>query len=184
MINLIIAGIGGQGINSLAKVLAETCIASSFECQFTVHKGGAQSLGSVYAEFRINKGPLPVLGQGIPTGQLDFLIALDPWEALRHAALSNSQTRLWVETKSMPFFVERNKETAIETHQKSPQIQLESLSLNIMWRNYYKNAQQQTGTPKMANYFAGLDCIKALNISDTSLFDKLFFTLVKKANRF
>jgi Pyruvate/2-oxoacid:ferredoxin oxidoreductase gamma subunit len=165
-------------------VLAETCVASGFECQFTVHKGGAQSLGCVYAEFRINQGPLPVLGQGIPAGQLDFLIALDPWEALRHAALSNSKTCLWVETKAMPFFVERNRETTIETHQQSPQTQLESLSLNINWCNYYENAQQQTGTPKMANYFAGLDCIKALNISDKSLFDKLFFTLVKKAKHF
>jgi Pyruvate/2-oxoacid:ferredoxin oxidoreductase gamma subunit len=184
MINLIIAGIGGQGINSLAKVLAETCVVSGFECQFTVHKGGAQSLGSVYAEFRINQGPLPVLGQGIPTGQLDFLIALDPWEALRHAALSNSQTRLWVEIKTMPLFIERNKATAESNHQEPPKRQLESLSLDITWRDYREQAQQQTGTPKMANYFAGLDCIKALNISDTSLFDKLFFTLVKKANRF
>ncbi|HFC92058.1 MAG TPA: hypothetical protein ENJ51_04520, partial [Leucothrix mucor] len=51
--NLLLAGIGGQGINSLAKVLAEFIMLSGYQCQFTIHKGGAQSLGSVYAEFRI-----------------------------------------------------------------------------------------------------------------------------------
>jgi len=183
IINLIIAGIGGQGINSLAKVLAETCQALNYDCQFTIHKGGAQSLGCVYAEFRISKDKLPVLGQGIPKGQLDYLIALDPWEALRHAALSHQETRLWVETESQPFFMERSKESKAEQIDL-PQNQLKKTPLNIQWRNYREMSQQQTGSIKMANYFAGLDCIKALKISDKTLFDKLFFQLIKKARRF
>lgn len=189
MINLIIAGIGGQGINSLAKVLAETCYQSGYECQFTVHKGGAQSLGSVYAEFRIHQGALPILGQGIPTGELDILIALDPWEGLRHVPLSRSllangsKTRLWIETQSMPFFIERDGESETDS-QVSVKAQLESSGLDVNWRNYRGDATQQAGTAKMANYLAGLDCIQALKLSDKSLYDRLFFELVKKAKPF
>lgn len=51
--DMIVAGIGGQGVNSLVKVLAEFLQQSGFFCQFTIHKGGAQSLGSVYAELRV-----------------------------------------------------------------------------------------------------------------------------------
>ena len=53
MPNLIVAGIGGQGVNALAHVLAKTFFGAGLGCQYTVHKGGAQSLGSVYAEFKI-----------------------------------------------------------------------------------------------------------------------------------
>ncbi|MEE9327622.1 MAG: 2-oxoacid:acceptor oxidoreductase family protein [Cocleimonas sp.] len=181
MTNLIIAGIGGQGINSLTKVLAETLIASNYECQFTIHKGGAQSLGSVYAEFRISTEALPTLGQGIPRGQLDFLIALDPWEAVRHATLSHQQTQLWVETETMPFFMQRGNTPAQTISAKK---QLDNSGLSVQWRDYKEQAQQQADTVKMANYFAGLDCLEALTISDKSIFDALFFQLIKKAKRF
>ena len=186
-VNLIIAGIGGQGINSLAKVLAECILRSGYHCQFTIHKGGAQSLGSVYVEFRISKDTLSVLGQGIPTGQLDSLIALEPWEALRHLPLAHSNTALWVESKAMPFFIERSKQQAI----KSPQQQLNALPLTVHWKAYQEIAQQQSGTPKMANYYAGLDCLTSLSCAFTespspfkkTVFDSLFFSRIKKAQR-
>lgn len=185
--NLLLAGIGGQGINSLAKVLAEFIMLSGYQCQFTIHKGGAQSLGSVYAEFRISKDTLCVLGQGIPNGQLDSLIALEPWEALRHLPLVHCNTSLWVETKAMPFFIERSNQQTIN----SPQQQLNALPLTIHWKAYQAIAQQQSGTHKMANYYAGIDCITSLSCAFTetspplemAVFDTLFFSLIKKAKR-
>ncbi len=185
VINLIVAGIGGQGINSLANVLAEFLVESGYQCQFTAHKGGAQSLGSVYAEFRISHQNLTTLGQGIPQGQLDILIALEPWEALRHLSLAHGKTLLWVEVEQMPLFVERSSERNIE----SPQAQLKALPVTIHWQAYREIAQQQTGTTKMANYFAGLDCLNALNqiFKDTSrhlepqLFKAHFFKRINKA---
>jgi len=185
-LNFIIAGIGGQGINSLAKVLAEFLKQLGYACQFTVHKGGAQSLGTVFAEFRVLKAQRtqqkPVtLGQGIPKGKLDFLIALEPWEALRHVTLAHANTRVWVEEKRMPLFVERSTEREIEL----PKTQLDKLPLTIHWRSYRDSAEQQTGTAKMANYYAGLDCViglkQSLNNIEEPLFDTLFFTLVKKS---
>jgi len=193
MVNLIIAGIGGQGVNTLAKVFANVLLQSNYYCQFTVHKGGAQSLGSVYAEFRISDQKLSNLGQGIPNKQLDILISLEPWEALRHIALAHPKTQLWVETHAMPLFVERTGEENII---ESPQVQLNALpEISIQWQSYRETAQQKMQTTKMANYFAGLDCIHSLNIFyhsankskynniDAALFDKLFFEHINKRKK-
>ncbi|MCF6190695.1 MAG: 2-oxoacid:acceptor oxidoreductase family protein [Cocleimonas sp.] len=192
MINLIISGIGGQGINSLAKVLANVLLQSGYHCQFTIHKGGAQSLGSVYAEFRIDDQKLPTLGQGIPKGQLDILISLEPWEALRHVSLAHPKTQFWVETQLIPLFIERANERSIE----SPHAQLDALpEIKIHWESYQDIAQQKAETIKMANYFAGLNCILAINSHvnfsikskpnniDTDLFDTLFFKQIPKAKK-
>ncbi len=179
--NLIIAGIGGQGINSLAKVLANALLESGYHCQFTVHKGGAQSLGCVFAEIRIGHKKLAILGQGIPQGQLDFLIALEPWEALRHIRLANPDTIAWVEEKPQALFVERSNERPIE----SPQNQLSALPVSMHWRSYQDEAKEKFGTHKMANYLAGKDCLMALKKDKISiepkLFDKLFYSTIKKA---
>lgn len=192
MVNLIIAGIGGQGINSLAKVLANVLLQSGYHCQFTIHKGGAQSLGSVYGEFRIDDQALSTLGQGIPKGQLDILVSLEPWEALRHVSLAHSKTQLWVETQLMPLFVERTNERNIE----SPHTQLKALpEIKVHWRSYQDIAQQKAKTIRMANYFAGLDCISAINAHvnfstkskpnniEIDLFDTLFFKQIPKAKK-
>lgn len=185
-LNLIIAGIGGQGVNSLAKVLAKFLLQSGYFCQFTVHKGGAQSLGSIYAELRISDQQDSILGQGIPQGKLDFLFALEPWEALRHVSLSHEKTQLWVETKEMPLFTERSQQhTAEAPCIDSPRKQLDALPLSIHWRNYQQLAQQKSGNIKMANYYIGLDCVSALDsilsTIEPTLFDTLFFTLIKKS---
>jgi len=188
--NLIIAGIGGQGINSLAKVIAAYVTSSGLQCQFTVHKGGAQTLGSVFAEFRIHQihqGELPVLGQGIPTGQLDGLVSLDPWEALRHSKLAHKKTLIWVESDDMPLFQERRS-----AHRRpTPQQQLQALPLMIHWRCYRQRAEKQTGQVTMANYFAGLDVIKTIDANfkqadhppNQALFDKLFAHIIPKSQK-
>ena len=172
--NLIIAGIGGQGINSLANILAAALLESGYSCQFTVHKGGAQSLGSVFAEFRIAPDKLPTLGQGIPRGQLNSLIALEPWEALRHIRLANKNTHAWIENQPQPLFVERSQERLIE----APKSQLQALPVKINWRDYREAAIEQYSNTKMANYLAGQDCLKALEQNkiyiEPALFDKLF----------
>lgn len=181
--NLIIAGIGGQGINSLAKVLAEFFLRSGLNCQFTVHKGGAQSLGSVYAELRANDQELVVLGQGIPKGELDILIALEPWEALRHVSLANKKTKFRIETQAMPLFIERSNERVTD----SPKKQLDALPLDIQWLSYQEIALQKFSNVRMANYFAGLECVTVLKtfseVFDLALYDELFFKLINKAIR-
>ena len=170
MKNLIVAGIGGQGVNVLTKVLAEVCRASGLDVQYTVHKGGAQSLGTVYGEMRIASGGLPILGASIPKGKLDVLIALDPWEALRHISLAHINTQIWVETDIQPLFTDRR----LQSELVSPLDQLHQLPLVINWRHYRYTAITQYGNAKMANYCAGSDCLQALGIKDITIFNQFF----------
>jgi Pyruvate/2-oxoacid:ferredoxin oxidoreductase gamma subunit len=179
--NVLIAGIGRQGINTLAKVLALACRAAGRSCHYTVHKGGAQSLGSVFAEMRIATGPLPVLGPSIPSGKLDILVAMDPWEALRHYHLANADTVFFVETETMPIFTDRSVPAERERALGNPVDQLNRLSPRIAWRNYRRDAMASAGTVNMANYFVGLDCLSALGLDGRGDYERLFFATIPAA---
>jgi Pyruvate/2-oxoacid:ferredoxin oxidoreductase gamma subunit len=181
MHNLIIAGIGGQGINRLAHVVGMTCHAHGLTCQFTVHKGGAQSLGSVYAEFRISSLNLPISGPGIPSGQLDTLIAMEAWEGLRHLSKANHATTVYVETAPFPLFVERRDSAALYVEQTDPLTLFSELSVKSKFISYREQAMTLCRDVKMANYFAGIDCLHALGIKDKRQYQDYFFGLIPAA---
>jgi Pyruvate/2-oxoacid:ferredoxin oxidoreductase gamma subunit len=190
--NIIIAGIGGQGINTLAKVLAETFLTVGYTVQFTVHKGGAQSLGTVYAEMRLLKNSAsaqtaPILGAGIPVGTLDILIALEPWEAIRHVGLSHKATQLYVDATIQPLFNDRKDKARQAISQQDPVAQLNQLPLTIHWKDYRQQAKLEFGTVNMANYLAGLDCLDALELfSDakaTNFFKSAFFNTIQRVEQ-
>lgn len=184
MKNLLIAGIGGQGINSLASVLAKVFHGAGLACQYTVHKGGAQSLGSVYAELRIAAGDrLPVLGPGIPPRKLDILVAMDPWEALRHLPLVHAGSRCFVETEIMPLFTDRSRSGVPADAFTSPIDQLTRLPLSIVWRNYRQEALSTAGKAGMANYFAGVDCLTAMGLFQKAGYDAIFFGTIPGARQ-
>jgi len=180
MPNLTIAGIGGQGVDSLAHVLGEVCHAAGLSCQYTVHKGGAQSLGSVYAEMRIDMNDHGYIGHAIPKGKLDLIVALDAWEALRHMPMAHRQSRAWVENKIMPLFTDRGSNAI----QLLPFDQINKLPIELVYRDYQQDALNKSGTVKMANYLAGIDCLEALGISDVALYNKHFFHNIPQARAY
>jgi len=51
--NLIIAGVGGQGVYGLNRVLWRLCESAGLHCQGSVFKGGAQRQGGIHAVLRI-----------------------------------------------------------------------------------------------------------------------------------
>ena len=178
IINLLIAGIGRQGISTLAGVLARTCRDAGRSCQYTVHKGGAQSLGSVYAEMRIAAGDLPVLGAGIPAGKLDVLVSMDAREALRHLRLAHSETVCFVEYDPTPFFADRSGAGVRDALMVNPIAQLEKLSIPITRRHYRQQAISSDGTAIMANYYAGMDCLSALGLDNIECYKRLFSVVI------
>lgn len=96
-LNIIIAGIGGQGINSFVRMLHEKCEQQHWHCISAVYKGGAQRLGSVRAEIKLFSPEYPNVdrksSQIIP-GTLDFLLALEQWESLRYLPYCNEKTQV------------------------------------------------------------------------------------------
>jgi indolepyruvate ferredoxin oxidoreductase beta subunit len=81
--DVVLAGVGGQGVLSIAAVLAEAARRHGLAViQAEVH-GMAQRGGAVVAGLRIADGP--IAGALIPRGSADLLLGTEPVEALRYA---------------------------------------------------------------------------------------------------
>ncbi|WP_300459156.1 indolepyruvate oxidoreductase subunit beta [Desulfobacula sp.] len=80
-INTIITGVGGQGNVLAAKLLAAAALADGWEVSVGDVYGLSQRGGSVASHIRWNRDRMmPPL---VPEGDLDFLLAFEPLEALR-----------------------------------------------------------------------------------------------------
>ncbi|MDR0413744.1 MAG: indolepyruvate oxidoreductase subunit beta [Dysgonamonadaceae bacterium] len=97
--DIILAGVGGQGILSIAAVIGEAALQNNlFMKQAEVH-GMSQRGGDVQSHLRISDKP--VASDLIPLGNVDIIISLEPMEALRY--LHYLKKDGWVVTNSKPF---------------------------------------------------------------------------------
>lgn len=80
--NIVIAGVGGQGVLLASKVLAESALACGLDVKQNEVHGMAQRGGSVISFVRIgDKVHAPV----VMPGSADILLSFEPLEALRYA---------------------------------------------------------------------------------------------------
>ncbi|MCE9560367.1 MAG: indolepyruvate oxidoreductase subunit beta [Armatimonadetes bacterium] len=83
--DIIIAGVGGQGILTIARVLSLAATAKGlFVKQAEVH-GMSQRGGAVYSHLRISDSE--IFSDLIPAGKADMILAIEPLEALRYAPM-------------------------------------------------------------------------------------------------
>jgi indolepyruvate ferredoxin oxidoreductase beta subunit len=82
-LNLIIAGVGGQGSLFASQVIARAVIQEGFSVRVAETYGVTQRGGPVYSQVRIGH---QVYGPLIPKGRCDLILGLEPIEALRRAA--------------------------------------------------------------------------------------------------
>jgi phenylacetate-CoA ligase len=73
--NIVIAGLGGQGVIKASDIIAEAAIRAGFEVKKSELHGMSQRGGSVSSDVRF--GP-SVFSPMVPTGEADFLIVVDP----------------------------------------------------------------------------------------------------------
>ena len=83
MINISIAGIGGQGSVLAAKILAQAAQAKGWQVRTTETKGMAQRGGSVVSHIRMGNAGEVVYAPLPAKGSVDVLIALEPGEGAR-----------------------------------------------------------------------------------------------------
>lgn len=82
--NLVVAGVGGQGIILFSRILAEAALYSGYKAIVGQSFTAAQRYGSVVAFVRIGKDIYsPLIG----TGQADIIVGFEPLEALRYMNL-------------------------------------------------------------------------------------------------
>ncbi len=78
--NILVSGIGGQGIMTAAELLAEAAIHQGFDVKKTEVAGMAQRGGVVTSHIRFGK---KVLSPSIAEGEADILLSFEVAEALR-----------------------------------------------------------------------------------------------------
>lgn len=82
--NLILAGVGGQGILSIAYVIDNAALEAGFHFKQAEVHGMSQRGGTVQSNLRY--ADRPINSDLIPSGRVDAVLSVEPLEALRYAA--------------------------------------------------------------------------------------------------
>ena len=90
--DVVLAGVGGQGVLTVAALLAEAARREGLVVKQGEVHGMAQRGGAVQATLRLADGP--IAADLVPRGSADLLLALEPVEALRHAGYLRPGGRL------------------------------------------------------------------------------------------
>lgn len=80
--NIIVTGVGGQGVILAANAIGEAAMAAGYETRVGEIHGMSQRGGSVIAHVRYGD---TVYGPMVPEGKAEVVLALEPMEALRYA---------------------------------------------------------------------------------------------------
>ena len=80
--DIILAGVGGQGILSIAAILGAAALNENLFLKQAETHGMSQRGGAVVSHLRISD--LPVYSDLIPTGGADLILAVEPLESLRY----------------------------------------------------------------------------------------------------
>ena len=97
--DIILSGVGGQGILSIATVIGEAAIAAGLHLKQAEVHGMSQRGGNVQSDLRLSDKP--IFSDLIPRGQADLIIAMEPMEALRYVQYLHPNA--WIVTASEPF---------------------------------------------------------------------------------
>jgi len=109
IINIIIVGTGGQGVIWLSNSIRELAEINGWSCVGASFKGGAQKMGTVYSELRLQpKNNTQIISSQIPDNDVDVLIGLEIWETLRMSNRCQIKTKVIVSDNTERLYVERN----------------------------------------------------------------------------
>jgi indolepyruvate ferredoxin oxidoreductase beta subunit len=97
--DIILAGVGGQGILSIAAVIGRAALACGLHLKQAEVHGMSQRGGDVQSNLRISDAP--IASDLIPAGKCDLIISLEPMEALRYLPWLASDG--WLVTNDVPF---------------------------------------------------------------------------------
>ena len=98
--DIILCGVGGQGILSIATIIGEAAIKDGLYIKQAEVHGMSQRGGDVQSNLRISSEPIN--SDLIAEGQADVIISMEPMEALRYLPYLNKKTG-WIITSSVPF---------------------------------------------------------------------------------
>lgn len=97
--DMILSGVGGQGILSIAAVVGEAAVNEGLYMKQAEVHGMSQRGGDVQSNLRLSDRP--IASDLIPKGQADLIVSLEPMEALRYLPYLKKDG--WLVTNSQPF---------------------------------------------------------------------------------
>ena len=97
--DIILCGVGGQGILSIATVIGEAAMKENLYIKQAEVHGMSQRGGDVHSNLRISSNP--ICSDLIPLGKADVIISMEPMEALRYLPYLSKDG--WLITSSTPF---------------------------------------------------------------------------------
>ncbi|MDA3904725.1 MAG: indolepyruvate oxidoreductase subunit beta [Bacteroidales bacterium] len=97
--DIILAGVGGQGILSIAATIGMAAIANNLQIKQAEVHGMSQRGGAVQSHFRLSSNP--IASDLIPRGKADIILSVEPMEALRY--LDFLKPEGWIVTNAAPF---------------------------------------------------------------------------------
>ena len=97
--DIILAGVGGQGILSIAAIIGMAAVESGLQLKQAEVHGMSQRGGDVQSNLRISDQD--IASDLIPKGKADMIISVEPMEALRYLPMLEQQG--WLVTNTKPF---------------------------------------------------------------------------------
>jgi len=96
--DIILAGVGGQGIMSIAAIIGTAAMGANLHLKQAEVHGMSQRGGDVHSNLRLSDKP--VASDLIPKGQTDLIISVEPMEGLRYISMLAEDG--WLITNSTP----------------------------------------------------------------------------------
>ena len=154
--DIILCGVGGQGILSIATIIGEAAMKENLYIKQAEVHGMSQRGGDVQSNLRISSNP--IASDLIPLGGADVIISMEPMEALRYLPFLAKDG--WIITSSAPFVNIPNY----------PDIEAIKADLNEV-KNVIvldiEQAAKDNGVPRSANVILLGAAQKALGIRQT-----------------
>ena len=96
VVNIVVVGVGGQGLLTLSRLLVESALAKGYDASAAETHGMSQRGGSVIVHVRIGK---EVLAPTIPPGFADYILSTELIETVRNCVYAHKDTAVVVNTK-------------------------------------------------------------------------------------
>ena len=145
-INILIVGVGGQGVIMASDLLAKIGIKEGLDVKKSEIHGMAQRGGSVESHVRIGD---KVLAPLIPKGAADFMISVEQVEALRHLDDISKDSTILVSTfRAIPPSVTVGGETYPETDKIEAELKRHSNHVAMI---DVPSLMRKVGNPRVAN---------------------------------
>ena len=138
--DIILAGVGGQGILSIATILGAAALEEGMYLKQAEVHGMSQRGGDVQSNLRISNRP--IASDLIPLGGADMIVSLEPMEALRYLPYLSKEG--WLVTDTTPFI-------NIDNYPEQAAVEAELASLPHVVAFDMDAVAKETATARSAN---------------------------------